>query len=101
MSEVVSLRSLEVSESINYRIWLKFSDGEDKIIDLRTYLGKGFTAELLDYNKFKEVFIEPGRGIAWPNGYDFCPNFLRGLEGQKRISDLKRQDARTAAQRPF
>jgi hypothetical protein len=23
------------------------------------------------------VTLEDGGGIAWSNGYDFCPNFLR------------------------
>ena len=66
-----------------YRIWLKFSDGEDKIINFRPYLGKGITEELLDYDKFSQVFIEPGGGIAWKNGYDFCPNFLKEIAGEK------------------
>jgi len=25
---------------------------------------------------FREVEIDSGGGIVWPNGYDFCPNFL-------------------------
>jgi len=25
---------------------------------------------------FRQVMLEDGGGIAWPNGYDFCPNFL-------------------------
>ena len=74
MNEVQELKVLN-----DYRLWLKFSDGEEKLVCLKQFLGKGFTAELLEQEKFAEVFIEAGGGIAWKNGYDFCPNFLREL----------------------
>lgn len=80
MNEVVDLNVLD-----DYRIWLQFNDGEEKIINFRPFIGKGFTAELLDYGKFKRAFIEPGGGIAWENGYDFCPNYLKELESEKKI----------------
>lgn len=83
MNQVLSLEVLGASENDDYRVWLKFNDGEQGIIDLRPYLGKGFSAELLTYEKFKQVFIEPGGGIAWDNGYDFCPNFLKELVANK------------------
>jgi len=78
MNKVIELKVLD-----NYRVWLKFQDQEEKIIDLRPFLGEGFTEELLDLNVFKKVFIEPGGGIAWENGYDFCPNYLKKLVGEK------------------
>ena len=78
MNEVVELKALN-----DYRVWLRFNDGEEKVINLHPYIGKGFTTELLDYNKFKQVFIEPGGGIAWENGYDFCPNYLKELSAEE------------------
>ena len=78
MNEVVDLKTLD-----NYLVWLKFSDGEDKVVNLKPFLGKGFTKELLEPEKFKQIFIEPGGGIAWANGYDFCPNFLRELQDSR------------------
>lgn len=80
MNEVVELKVLE-----DYRLWLKFKDGHAKIINFRPFLGKGFTAELLEYDNFKQVFIEPGGGIAWPNGYDFFPNYLKELETEETM----------------
>lgn len=79
MNQVTELKVLE-----DYRIWLKFKDGVEKIVNVRPFLGKGFTAELLEYEKFKQVFIEPGGGIAWENGYDFCPNFLKELAEERK-----------------
>ena len=78
MNEVIKLKVLD-----SYRVWIRFNDGEEKVINLHPYIGKGFTTELLDYNKFKQVFIEPGGGIAWENGYDFCPNYLRELAAEE------------------
>jgi len=40
----------------------------------------GFSKELLEPEKFNKVFIEPGGGIAWDTGYDFCPDFLKELQ---------------------
>lgn len=77
MNEVVKIKILG-----DYHIWLKFQDNEEKIINIRPFLTKGIARELLDPDKFKKVFIEPGGGIAWPNGYDFCPNFLKELAGE-------------------
>ena len=78
MNEVIELKVLD-----DYRVWLKFDDGEGKIINLRPYIGKGFTSDLLDYENFKQVSIEPGGGIGWENGYDFCPNYLKELAAKE------------------
>jgi hypothetical protein len=60
----------------NYLLDIEFSDGLKKIVDLAPFIGEGISAELLDDAYFRQVEIESGGGIAWPNGYDFCPNFL-------------------------
>ena len=78
MNEVKEFQILD-----EYRIWMQFRDGVEKVVNFRPFLGKGFTIELLNYNKFKEVYIEDGGGLAWPNGYDFCPNYLHDyVEGE-------------------
>lgn len=74
MNEVVEIKILE-----NYHIWIKFRDGLEKIVDLKPFIGKGIFKELLEKEYFYKVFIEPGGGIAWYNGFDICPNFLREL----------------------
>lgn len=59
-----------------YVVEIRFSDGLRKVIDLEPFIGKGVAAQLLDEDYFRQVDIESGGGIAWPNGFDFCPNFL-------------------------
>jgi len=79
MNEVVRVEVLQ-----DFRIQIEFNDGEIKVVNFKPFLGKGFTKELLVYENFKKVYIEPGGGIAWSNGFDFCPNFLKELEGEPR-----------------
>ena len=72
MDRVISVRPLE-----NYLLEIEFADGLRKVIDIRPFIGKRISAALKDESYFRQVTLEDGGGIAWPNGYDFCPNFLR------------------------
>lgn len=66
----------------NYRIKLEFNDGITKIVDFQPYIGNDpLTRSLADKEYFKKVKVyDRGRGIYWENGYDFCPDYLYGLE---------------------
>jgi hypothetical protein len=72
MDKVVSVKPLE-----NYLLEIEFADGFRKVIDIQSFIGKGISAALKDEAYFRQVKLEDGGGIAWDNGYDFCPNFLR------------------------
>jgi len=72
MEKVISVKPLE-----EYMLEIEFEDGLKKVIDAKPYIGKGISAALKDKAYFRKVEVENGGGIAWPNGYDFCPNFLR------------------------
>ncbi len=65
------------------RIWLRFDDGFESIVNIKPLLGKGITTELLDPTYFEKVTIESGGGLAWENGFDICPNYLRELSETK------------------
>jgi len=70
-------RVIFVKPSENYLLEIEFSDGFRKVIDIQPFIGKGISAALKDEAYFQQVDLQDGGGIAWPNGYDFCPNFLR------------------------
>ena len=72
MDKVVSVKALE-----NYLLEIEFEDGLRKTIDIHPFVGEGISAALRDEAYFRQVKLEDGGGIAWDNGYDFCPNFLR------------------------
>ena len=83
MNKIIAIKLLE-----NYKVWLKFDDGFDTQINLKPFLGKGMTKDLLEKDKFNTLRIEAGGGIAFYNGYDFCPNYLRELsEKQHQIAE--------------
>jgi len=63
----------------DYVIIFTFSDGIQKTIDLTPFIASSeFTKPLLDSEYFRTMKVyENGRGVYWPNGYDFCPDNLR------------------------
>lgn len=69
-------RIIDIQLVGGYLIEVLFSDGLRKTVDLEPYIGKGISVPLLDEDYFRQVEIESGGGITWPNGFDFCPNFL-------------------------
>jgi len=74
MTKIEKLKVLE-----NFKIYFLFSDKSEKIIDFKLFIGNDkFTKPLSIPEYFSQVKIyENGRGIYWPNGYDFCPDYLR------------------------
>ena len=71
MHKVISVRPLP-----SFLLELMFEDGLRKVVDMHPFIGEGLSATLQDEDYFRQVAIESGGGIYWPNGYDFCPNFL-------------------------
>ncbi len=72
MNKIVSIKVLE-----NYYVWIQFQDGETKTIDFQQLIGRGISVLLLDKEYFEKATIDNGGGLEWPNGVDFCPNFLK------------------------
>jgi len=70
-----------------YRLWLRFSDGAEGEIDLGQQLTGPIFRPLRDPSTFATVRVDPEiRTIAWPNGADFAPEFLRSLLDAKRTA---------------
>ncbi|MEO6131327.1 MAG: DUF2442 domain-containing protein [Saprospiraceae bacterium] len=78
MNAVIEYKILD-----DYRIWLRFEDGFDGIVNVKPFLNKGIALELLNADFFRKVAIESGGGIAWENGFDICPNTLREFAQEK------------------
>ena len=81
MESVVEVKVLE-----NYNLWVKFADNFTATIDIKPFINTGISKQLSDIDYFKRVKIDQFGGIAWENGYDFCPNFLRELTDIKAKS---------------
>jgi hypothetical protein len=72
-------RVKEVGPIGSRRVRLIFADGFIATVELATLLGKGMGKDLLAPDRFAEVSTEPGGDIAWQNGFDVCPEYLRRL----------------------
>ena len=74
----------EVKPLDNYRLWVKFSDGVEGIVDLAEFAGEGVFTLWNDYREFQKVHIGPGGEIAWSGQIDMCPDaiYLR-ITGKK------------------
>jgi len=59
-------------------IWLCFADGTEGEVDLKHELDGEVFEPLKDQSYFRAFMLHPElRTIAWPNGADFPPEFLR------------------------
>jgi hypothetical protein len=64
----------------DYRIWLKFSSGEEGIVDLADIVAKYPAARpLLDTEAFKPFFLDEWPTLAWSSGFDLSPERLYEL----------------------
>ena len=61
----------------DYTLRLAFDDGYSFELNVLPYLRGEMGLPLRDPKKFQEFYIEPLGGLAWPNGFDFCPDYLR------------------------
>ena len=60
----------------DYTIKLTFSDGKQQTINLEPVIGKGWLASLKDAEYFKQVKLNDGGNLEWPEGQDFNPEAL-------------------------
>ena len=61
-----------------HTLWLRFADGLEGEVDLRSELEGDIFEPLRDEGYFKQVVFHPElRTVVWPNGADFAPEFLR------------------------
>lgn len=72
MNKIINIKLLD-----DFILLLKFHNGESKTINFEPLIGKGISSQILDKEYFRKVSIDNGGGLEWPNGMDFCPNFLK------------------------
>jgi hypothetical protein len=60
-----------------YTIWLRFNDGVEGEIDLRSELEGEVFGPLADLEQFRRFRVDPEiNTVVWENGADFAPEFL-------------------------
>ena len=68
-------KAIEVAPLADYRLKVRFDNGEERVFDVKPYIKGEWFSELLDLNVFNAVRIE-GLSVAWPDGQDIAPDCL-------------------------
>ncbi|MBT4971121.1 MAG: DUF2442 domain-containing protein [Thiotrichales bacterium] len=68
-------RVQKVSTSQEYKLKLKFSNGEVGVYDCSKLLDFGVFNELKNKHYFNQAYIDNGT-VAWPHEQDICPDTL-------------------------
>lgn len=59
------------------KLWLRFEDGTQGVVDLGAFELRGALAKLKDPEFFARVYVDPELGtVAWPGGLDLDPAVL-------------------------
>ena len=62
-----------------YQLRVRFSDGEEKMVDFARWLHGEVFKPLANKRQFKRFFIAGGT-VCWPNGADVAPETLRNYD---------------------
>jgi len=82
LHDVVEVRALD-----GYRVYLRFGDGAEGVVDVsRRVPFDGVFEPLRDPEYFRRVRVDAELGtIVWPNGADLDPLVLRSLVTGERL----------------
>lgn len=91
MTDLIKIEELKIVGHKN--ILFSFSDGTEKTIDMSPFINEDpLSGPLSDPAYFRKVELyENGRGIFWPNGFDFCPDFLFQYQPEKEVELMKEE----------
>ncbi len=68
-------RVLKVRPLEDFRLYIVFDNGEERIFDVSPYLERGIFTELKAPSQFNSVRVAEGT-VQWANEADFCPDTL-------------------------
>lgn len=68
-----------------YKVFLRFNDGSDGIVDLKNELWGTVFEPLKDQSKFSNFFLDNWT-ICWEDGADFAPEFLYDLIEKRKLA---------------
>ena len=70
-------RVVEAKHLGGYRVWLRFKDGLEGVLDLQAELWGEVFEPLKDVREFAKVMVNSDlHTIVWPNGADLSPTWL-------------------------
>ena len=66
------LRPVEVKPEVGFRVWLRYEDGTEGVVDLSDLAGRGVFEAWEDPAFFDAVRISESGALEWPGGVDIC-----------------------------
>ena len=70
------IRPVEVRALPKYKIWIKYSDGNQGEVDLSEFVGRGVFKLWEDYSFFQKVSLGSSGEIIWNDQIDLCPDSI-------------------------
>ena len=84
---------LEVKALSEYRIWIRYADGEEGEVDLSHLAGQGVFKLWKDEQKWKNVRVAEDGAIRWSEEVELCPDAiylkLTGKSPEEAFPNLK------------
>lgn len=81
-----SIKHVVRVDAERFRVDLEYTDGFSATVDLGFLFGspkgKPLVLEILRADMFSRCFVESG-ALAWPNGFELCPDALRHWASSK------------------
>ena len=88
MKEAVQVNPLD-----GFRLWLKYSDGVEGIVDLSDLAGRGVFRAWSEREVFEAVVVDDSGAVVWPGEIDLCPDALyirlTGRQAEEIFFELK------------
>jgi len=72
---MLSPRVISVKPLPDYKLYLTFENGEEKIFDVRPYMEGDWYGKLRQSDFFQTVHAD-GHGVVWADGQDIAPHEL-------------------------
>lgn len=89
-------RPLELKPRPDYRLWLRYDDGTEGMVDLSGLAGRGVFEAWNRKGFFESVVLGPHGEISWSDEIDLCPDALylqlTGKRPEEVFPSLKRAE---------
>ena len=83
------LRAVDVKAVRRYKVWVKFSDKVEGVVDLSHLAGKGVFKRWIKEGEFEKVRIDSESGaVCWDNDIDLCPDTLYIKITRKKVEEI-------------
>jgi len=79
---------IEIKPLDNYRLWIKYSDGIEGIVDFSDHVGVGVFAQWKNYREFQKVHLGPHGELVWNDEIEICSDAMYLKITGKRPEDI-------------